>query len=292
MLNKYRNNPAYAGLDFSLSATAVYRSQWAGIEGNPKTRNVNVHFPFYLINGAIGFNLENESLGAITNTLGTVSYSYVYESPIGLFAAGAKFGMFQKSLDGSKLRSPDGIYEGPDINHMDPNIPIGTESSIAPTWGIGAYYIHPLFEAGISIDNIISSPFNLGSATIDQKTYLNLYVESRYEFDNYFTLHPSIMIKSDFVETQISISSLIELNGKIFGGLGIRGYTPNTLDAVFVIAGWRFNEHYKLSYSYDIGLSSLRNVSEGSHEILLNYNLNRLIGAGLPPKIIYNPRFL
>ena len=53
-----------------------------------------------------------------------------------------------------------------------------------------------------------------------------------------------------------------------------------------------FNEHYTLSYAYDIGLSALRGSHEGTHEILLNYNLNKLIGAGLPPKIIYNPRFL
>ena len=206
MLNKYRNNPAYAGLDFSLSVTAVNRSQWSGINGNPISRNINAHLPFYLLNGAFGFNLENESLGVEKNTLGTISYSYVYESPIGLFSAGAKIGLFQKSLDGSKLRSPDGIYEGPNINHGDGVLPIGPESAIAPVWGLGVYYIHDLFEAGISIDNVVSGSFNFSSMTIDQKAFLNLFVETRYEIDNYFTLYPSIMIKTDFIETQISIS--------------------------------------------------------------------------------------
>ena len=64
MMNKLNWNPAYAGLDNSLSATGVYRAQWAGLEGNPVTQNVNVHMPLYILSSGIGINLENDELRA------------------------------------------------------------------------------------------------------------------------------------------------------------------------------------------------------------------------------------
>jgi hypothetical protein len=39
-------------------------------------------------------------------------------------------------------------------------------------------------------------------------------------------------------------------------------------------------------------MSGLQEVTDGSHEVMLNFNLNKPIGKGKPPKIIYNPRFL
>ena len=46
-LNKFNFNPAYAGLDNSLSVTGVYRSQWVGLPGKPVTQNINAHMPLY-----------------------------------------------------------------------------------------------------------------------------------------------------------------------------------------------------------------------------------------------------
>jgi hypothetical protein len=47
-----------------------------------------------------------------------------------------------------------------------------------------------------------------------------------------------------------------------------------------------------LGYSYDLTRSSLNTVSNGSHELLLRYQLDKPVGQGQPPPIIYNPRSL
>ena len=103
---------------------------------------------------------------------------------------------------------------------------------------------------------------------------------------------PSVLTKSDFRQTQMEFSTIVKYNDNIFGGVSFRGYESNSIDALAIIAGFNINEHVTLAYSYDISLSQLNTVNGGSHEVMINYNLNRPIGAGRLPNIIYNPRFL
>ena len=45
MYNTLSVNPAYAGSRGELSMTAIYRSQWTGLDGAPETFNINFHSP-------------------------------------------------------------------------------------------------------------------------------------------------------------------------------------------------------------------------------------------------------
>ena len=120
------------------------------------------------------------------------------------------------------------------------------------------------------------------------------YITMAYNWDinNSFSLQPSIMVESDFIETQLEVSTIIKYNDNIFGGLAFRGYSENTIDATAFLVGMKLSEKITLAYSYDLTLSSYNSVSNGSHEVLIRYNLNKIIGAGVLPRIIHNPRFL
>ena len=48
----------------------------------------------------------------------------------------------------------------------------------------------------------------------------------------------------------------------------------------------------RIGYAYDYTTSNFGQFNSGSHEIMINYNLNKVIGNPLPARIIYNPRFL
>ncbi len=292
MFNKYQMNSAYAGFDYSLSITGVYRSQWNEFVTAPISQNINAHLPMYLLNGGIGINVVNEQIGYFNNTMGVVSYNYVYESSLGLFSGGLKLGFMQSTLNGSALRSPDGIYEGSIFNHNDQVLSENSNIGIGVQYGAGVYFIGDFFEAGFSVSELPSHTISINDTKVELVPYINFYVETEIMLNDELSLSPSMLIRTDLKETQTDISVIAKLTGNIFGGIGLRGYSSRTIDAGVLIAGWRFNENYKLSYAYDIGLSALRSSHEGTHEILLNYNLNKLIKAGLPPKIIYNPRFL
>ena len=295
MLNKYQNNSAYAGLDNSLSITGVFRSQWVGLNGNPVMQNINAHMPVYFIKGGVGLNVNNIELGAEQNT--SMTLSYAYHKPvgnIGILSIGVGGGFYQKTLDGSILRTPEGNYdENNPINHNDLILSEGRETGIVPIFNAGVFFQTEKFEIGASAINLVEPEVNLNTnVNFQLKRHYFLTMAYNWDINNSFSFQPSIMMKSDLVETQLEISTIIKYNDNIFGGLAFRGYSENTIDATAILVGIKLSEKITLAYSYDLTLSSYNSVSNGSHEILINYNLNKIIGAGVPPRIIHNPRFL
>ena len=297
MLNKYNYNPAYAGLDNSLSVTGVFRKQWVNLEGSPVTQNINAHMPFYYLNGGFGINLENDQLGVERNSSTTLSYNYFLPvSKRNLLSLGIGAGVIQKSLDGSKLKTPGGDYsEPPIIDHRDLLLPNGKVSATAPYFNAGVYFYSDKLEFGISANNLIEPTAALNAEEIVNVKFIRNYFFSfaySFEISRDIVIQPSFLAKSDLIQTQFEVSAVVRYNDNIFGGASFRGYNANSIDAAVLLAGFKLNEKITLAYSYDLTLSGLRKVSNGSHEILLNYNLNKPIGKGIPPKIIYNPRFL
>ena len=112
------------------------------------------------------------------------------------------------------------------------------------------------------------------------------------EISRKLSLHPSVLVRSDAVQTQTDFSLTAKFNDNIFGGVSLRGYNSESIDAAAILAGFRLSEKTTFMYAYDMTLSGLRDVSNGSHEVGLRYNLNKPIGAGRLPRIIYNPRSL
>ena len=57
MFNMMNVNPAYAGSRGVPNLTALFRNQWSGMPGAPKTGNVSFDMPFATNNSAIGFQI-------------------------------------------------------------------------------------------------------------------------------------------------------------------------------------------------------------------------------------------
>ena len=294
MLNKFSFNPAYAGLDNSLSVTGLYRKQWSGLANSPLTQNMNAHMPLYLLSGGIGINVENDKLGLEKNLLASLSYNFQLPlGKVGILSLGASGGIFQKTLDGSGILTPEGNYEGTTIAHND-DLPLPTNevSETTPVFDAGIYFQSETFEAGLSVRNI-REPVMRGDffSTVLSRNY---FFNAAYQIDLFraLSLHPSILVKTDLVEFQTEASLLFKYNDNIFIGGSLRGYNSNTLDAAGVIVGLNLSENITLAYAYDYTLSALNVLSNGSHELIINYNLGREIGKGKLPKIIYNPRYI
>lgn len=292
-LNPYSFNPAYSGLDESLSITGVFRKQWVQLQGSPINQSLNAHMPWYYMKGGVGLQVENDMLGAERNL--SASLSYAYHRNLGndyTLSLGLAGGMIQKTIDGDKLRAPDGNYENI-IDHQDDFLPIGKEGAIAPLLNVGLYLKNESLEIGLSANNIIEpfAEYNLNAIT--QFQFLrNYFIIFAYEIElgSRFQMKPSLFLKTDFIEFQTDISSIFTYNDNIFAGASLRGYSKNTFDAVVLTAGMRITENITLAYAYDVSISSLRTYNKGSHEVLLNYNLRKQFGGEKPVKIIFNPR--
>ena len=297
MLNKYAFNPAYAGMDNSLSATGVYRKQWVGLTGSPSTQNVSIHMPFYYLHGGIGLTFSNDVAGPERTTNVGLSYNYNYnigKSSVLSFSGGA--GLMQKSIDGAKLRAPDGNYDmdGNVVSHNDPELSIILETAVAPTSRLGVMFKSESFEAGISADNLLGNELSFSETDFNftlQRHYY-FYLAYYWQLSDDIEISPSGFVKMDENYLQTDISILANYNEFLLGGVSLRGYSDLNLDAIAFIAGFKMNENLTLAYSYDLSVSSFNSVSQGSHEILINYNLNKQFGQGKQQNVIYNPRFL
>ena len=296
VLNPYAVNPAYAGLENTLVATGVYRKQWSNLEGAPVTQHINAHMPLYMLSSGIGLKVENDAIGAHRTTQAALSYNYQLEwGHSTLLSAGASAGFMQYSLDGAKLRAPDGIYTDQNFNHNDPFLPEGKVQAGTTFFEVGIFLQMRKLQAGISMQPAFAPVLSIsGTDALKIEPVQHYYFYSSYNFDvgRNLNLKPALLAKTDLTETQAEISVVLQWNENIFAGASFRGFGASARDAAVVMAGFKLSEKTTLAYSFDISLSPLKSSNRGSHELLLRYSLNRPIGAGKLPPVIYNPRFL
>jgi len=291
MLNRYQFNPAFAGMESSLSINGSYRAQWVDLPGNPVQQNLNAHMPFYVLHGAMGIAIDHETIGAEATLKGRVSYNYVHEANAGLFSVGIALGFHQKSLDGAALRAPDGEYEGAIIIHNDANLPTSLVNGMSPEIGVGVYFAGDYFEAGLGLTDWTIGDINMPGATFSGKPAVNFFGEYFIENIPQINIYPTILVRSDFTQYQFEGGVRVVYDDFLMLGTGFRGYNGNSIDALTVFMGLKISEHLSIAYGFDITLSALNQVSSGSHEVVLRYNLNKNVGVGLRPPVIYSPRF-
>jgi type IX secretion system PorP/SprF family membrane protein len=294
MLNPYSINPAAAGLEKTLIATGGYRTQWVGIEGNPVTQFLNVALPLSIIGSGVGISLHNESIGARNGLTFKASYNYILKMGENQLSFGVAGGLVQGALDGAKLRTPDGDYNQGVIDHKDKTLAAVSVNGSVPTFDAGVYFKSEKFEGGVSMSNLTEPSLQLtGANVINVKLKRNYFAVAMAHFDllNKITIHPSVLIKSDAVQTQMDFSTFFRYDDNIFLGASFRGYNKNSQDAITFLGGFKLNPKLSLAYSYDFTLSSLKTINDGTHEIVLQYNIGKEFGRGKLPPIIYNPRF-
>lgn len=294
-LNPYALNPAYAGMENTLVATGVYRQQWSGLQGAPVTQNVNAHLPIFAISSGVGLRVVNDAIGAHSTTSGVLSYSYQLDFGRNtLLSFGASGGWLQYSLDGTKLRAPQGTYAEPNFSHNETVLPISRVQAGSPIVEAGVFLQSKKWELGLSAQPVFATRLRAkdnGAFGLQPVQHYLLYSAYAFTLSDRLSLKPSVLVKSDFKETQIEFSALARWQENTFAGVSWRGYGNRSNDAAVLFVGFNLNEKTTLAYAFDIPRSALSTANRGSHELLLRYSLNRPIGVGKLPPVIYNPRF-
>lgn len=294
-LNPYAYNPAYAGLENTLVATGVYRQQWSGLLGAPSTQHVNAHLPIYAISSGVGLRVENDVIGAHNTTQAILSYSYQKEiNRNALISFGLSAGWLQYSLDGTKLRAPEGTYAEPSFSHNETVLPEGKVQAGSPVFEAGVYYQSKKWELGVSAIPVFATQLKekgSGTLAIQPVQHFLLYAANTLSLGENLSLKPSILVKSDLAETQIEVSTMARWRENTFAGASFRGFGKASKDAAVLFVGFKLNEKTTLAYAFDVSLSSLNTVNRGTHELLFRYSLNKPIGVGKLPPVVYNPRF-
>lgn len=296
-LNPYALNPAYAGMENTLVATGVYRQQWSNLKGAPQTQHLNMHMPLAMLSSGLGLKIENDIIGAHRTTQALLSYSFHRElGRNAVLSAGISGGYLQYSLDGDKLRAPEGIYGSQDpFLHNDPLLPEGRLQVGTPVVEAGIFYQWKDLSISIAAQPVFAPVLEASQGAADFRLeplrHFLAAASYRFEIGQRLAIKPAVLVKTDITETQAEISTIIRWRENIFAGASLRGLGSSDRDAFVLLGGLRLNERTTLAYSFDIPLSSLELANRGSHELLLRYELNKPVGTGKLPPVIYNPRF-
>ncbi len=287
----FKEYGAYAGFDRTINLTIITRNQWNGIEGDPRMQYAGVHLPLYAIKAGLGVDLANISEGNFRYNYLRPSVNRVFSFNGGLLSLGARVGLYNVVFGNGQVFTPEGVYVGSTTQHNEPLFqdPV---SDLGIGWEISGWFRSRQFQAGLSISDQPTAFLNPNKAGFIFDKNLNVFFGTFYDITKSVQLQPVVNIKSNFSVTQTEISGIARINGNIFGGIMLRGYSSSSIDAIGIMVGHRFSKRYSLYYNYDAGLSNLRKTNEGSHEIMLKMDFYNLPKSGMPPKVIYNPRYL
>ena len=272
MFNTMSVNPAYAGSRGQLSIAALYRSQWVGLEGAPKTQTLNIQSPIRNSKLGYGVSIVNDEIGdgAVQETYFDAVVSYTIDvSAEGKLSFGLKAGGNLLNLDFSRLRNFDKETVTTD------NI----ENRFSPNVGVGLYYHAERFYAGLSAPNLLqtehfdNSQQEAGSVQFLSKERINFYLITGYVFDlnGNLKFKPALLTKVvGGAPLQVDMSANFMFNDRFTFGAAYRWDA-----AVSVMAGFQISDQFMIGLAYDRETTDLGGTqfNDGSFEVLLRYEL-------------------
>ena len=273
MYNQAVLNPAYAGSKENLSLTMLYRNQWTGLDGAPDTFTFSGHSPVGEKVG-LGLSLIADKIGPVKEN--NIYADFSYKLALGgnhTLALGLKAGV---TLHDIALT---------DVALVDPNDPLFSQNvnQATPNVGAGLFFYSDKYYFGLSVPNFLSSvhldenDLQFGSET------QHYFITGGYVFQLSETtkFKPSFMVKSAF---DAPTSFDLNANFLFFDRFEIGG-SYRLEDSFSGMVNFACTPNIKLGYAYDRVVSDLNVVTNSSHEVFLQFDLN------FPRKVSRSPRF-
>ncbi|MCA4806973.1 PorP/SprF family type IX secretion system membrane protein [Myroides odoratimimus] len=265
MYNPNVINPAYAGSKDHVSIFGMYRAQWVGMEGAPKTATISATTPLGDQGLALGVNFMNDRVGVTDENNISVDLSYTIDlNQDYKLAFGLKGTANLLSVEYSRL-----LVHNP----SDPTFGSNIKNKFTPNIGAGLYLFSDKAYVGLSVPNFLSAD----RAKIEEEDVvlmrqkMHFYLTGGYVFE----LNPSVKFKPATMikavagaPVQVDLSANFMFIDKFTLGVAYRWD-----DSVSGLAGFQVNDNLYVGYSYDANTSKLNNYNSGSHELFLRFDL-------------------
>jgi type IX secretion system PorP/SprF family membrane protein len=263
MFNMLAINPAYAGSQNILNATAYYRKQWVGFEGAPNTQTFSVHSATKKKKIGLGVFAMRDAIGVHSEFNFYTTYAYKIKlTRKSILSMGLQAGFNNLSSNYKSLTL---------LDPGDPNFDDKTKFS--PNVGAGLYYyMANRAYIGFSVPYIIKNkvlPKSINSLGRQARYY---FLSAGYvmNLNKDVKLKPSTLIR---YEEGAPLGMDINANLILKEVVNIGG-SYRTGDSVSFLMLLQLTPRWQLGYSYDFTTSGLNRFSQGSHELLLNYRIN------------------
>ena len=274
MYNMNIINPAYTGSTEGLAVGALYRSQWVGLDGGPETFTFNIHSPVGKQVG-LGLSIISDQIGPVKETNSYVDFSYTI--PVGTvtklaFGVKAGFTFHDIGLADVITTDPNDPFFENNINETTPNI------------GAGVYFYKPSkYYISLSIPNILNGVHLDANGTKIGSESEHFFAAAGYVFDlsENFKLKPHTLIKYAFdAPMSYDINANVFMYDIVEVGVGYR-----LEDSFSGMINFQVMDNLRIGYAYDAIRSDLDIVTNSSHEIFINFDLN------FSTKVSRSPRY-
>lgn len=269
MIHQPFMNPAAVGSYTKMTFAGFYRSQWTQFNGAPVTQGFNVIAPLKKLKHVVSLTAFHDVIGINNNT--EISATYAFVSRIGRNSF-LSFGL-AGSVD--LLKSDYNLLHT--ITPDDPLFVANTGVTPLPDFKFGMYFFRPKFYAGFAIPNLMnnkviftSNGASVGGSSFDPKDF-HYHFHTGYSFtlNEKWDLNASTLLKQvTGAPLQIDLNAQLMYNELI--GLGV---SYRTSKEVIGILTYQISKELKLSYAFEYNTGLLGDYSNGSHEILVVYNL-------------------
>lgn len=274
-------NPAYAGSRGFYQLDALYRNQWTGFEGAPKTFVFSGHAGFGDRKHGAGVVLANENLGPYRQLAFLANYAFRIKlhfgpAKIAYLGLGVQAGMLNHAFDGTNLDLLD-----PD----DPVLPGTVNGTVVPDVGAGAVlYTHRWFvEAAVTHLAGQKLNFNGGGEARLERHYIGGggFDLPTSKYNKNFVLSPAIRVQyAQTFPVQVHATLRATVMEKVYGGATYR-----------IREGFAFQvgafpiDNLHVGYALDLTSNSLGRQAGLTHNIAVGY------GFGNPRQKVLTPIF-
>ncbi|MEM0997007.1 MAG: type IX secretion system membrane protein PorP/SprF [Bacteroidota bacterium] len=274
MFNGLVINPAYTGSRDALSLTALYRQQWTGFRGAPRTQTVTAHSPLKNPRNNFGVTFLHDRVGVSTHTMAYGSYAYRID-------LGERAGRLAFGLQGGLSLLQDRWTEIITDQNGDEVFSANSPTFVVPRVGFGVYYDHRRWYFGASV------PFLLDYKNSDYTQY----VANSFQYRPYMLtagvlirLNPDFILKPSILVKYLRNSPIQgDFNANlIFKDVFWIGASYRTGDAMVGMLEYQINPQFRIGYAFDYTITELRRYHNGSHEFMLRYEFGYKVKAMSP----------
>ncbi len=255
-------NPATCAMDYKHQATVQYRNQWDGVNGAPNSLLANYNYEINRNHG-VGINYMYETIGYSKINVAVLNYNYRFhfsDSITHFLSVGAGLGMGNIAFD----------YTNANFNYYTINLNPLKYATTYPKLNLGIVYRFKNLFVGIGSTQITESLLSRSNTSYPYNPVRNYYFMSAYDFKlaKNFSLKPQLLFQTDiiFASTQINLLATLFKNYSL-------GFTYRSNDAFGFIAQVDIVGKFRVGYSYDYTINQLAGVSNGTHEVVLGFQL-------------------
>jgi type IX secretion system PorP/SprF family membrane protein len=263
-------NPGFTGSTEFASFMVVARNQWVAFEGAPRTRTFSFHSPLKTSKIGLGFSLMTDKIGPLNQTGIYFDYSYFlkvgFKYKLGMGLKGG-FSFYRASLTDLQTVSPDPIYARDIYKNFLPN------------FGVGAFLFSSDTYLGFSAPKLIEN-------TISRENYSSEYV-SKEKIHFYFIAGKKFNANETWKIKGHSMLKLVKNAPASFDVTALAGIRDRFWfgamfrlgDSYGLLAQFNPSDKILIGYSYDLTYSGLNAFNNGTHEVMLRYNIQLFPGG-------------